>query len=139
MSIATIISVGLVILGLVIIIYRAYARIKYAPTIESHEKILTLTDANFDNEIQNKIILVDFWAAWCAPCRMMAPILNEMAAELPENYFVGKIDIEQNREIARRYGIRGIPTFIIFKEGKVAKTIVGVKSKTHLMKEMQSV
>ena len=107
--------------------------------VESHEKILTLTDANFDKEIQNKIILVDFWAAWCAPCRMMAPILNEMAAELPDNYFVGKIDIEQNRAIAQRYGIRGIPTFIIFKDGKVAKTIVGVKSKTHLIKEMQSV
>lgn len=138
MSITTII-IGLVILGFAFVMYRSYNRIKNAPLVESHEKIITLTDDNFDREIAGKVIIVDFWAAWCAPCRMMAPILNEMAEELPGNMFVGKIDIEQNKEIARRYGIKGIPTFIIFKDGKVAKTIVGVKSKSHLYREMQAV
>lgn len=139
MSLANSISLALIILGLGIIIYRALARAKYARTVETNEKILTLTADNFDREIQHKIILVDFWAAWCGPCRMMAPILNDMAEELPDNFFIGKIDVDQNRSIAQRYGIRGIPTFIIFKDGKVAKTIVGVKSKSQLMKEMHSV
>lgn len=136
MSTTTII-IGLVIIGFAFYMYRSYSKLKNTPLPDSHERILTLTDANFEEMISDRIILVDFWAAWCAPCRIMAPVLNEMAEELPEHLFIGKIDIEHNQAVAQRYGIRGIPTFIIFRDGKVAKTIVGVKSKMYLMKELQ--
>jgi len=81
-----------IVLGAIVLLnIFARAKMKNAPKVTDHENILVLTEQNFDQQTKNKIVLVDFWAAWCAPCRIMAPILNEVAAELPEGYRVGKV------------------------------------------------
>jgi thioredoxin 1 len=109
------------------------ARIRNIPLVEDHEKILTLTDKNFQYQTKNKIVLVDFWAAWCAPCRMMAPVLNEVASELEGNSLVGKVDIQKYQVLAQRYQVRNIPTMILFKNGREFDRFVGVKSKDFLL------
>jgi thioredoxin 1 len=108
------------------------------PKVEDHEKIITLTDKNFNQQIKGKVVLVDFWATWCAPCRLMAPALNDLASELTDNkYRVGKVDVDANRGLAQKYNIRSIPTSVIFKDGQEVARIVGVKPKATLLKEMQ--
>lgn len=104
-------------------------KIRKTPMVENHEKILELDEINFDATIRNKTILVDFWAAWCMPCKMLAPVLNELAAELPQDNYIGKVDVEKYPNLSNRFKIRGIPTMILFKNGKEVERIVGVKSK----------
>jgi thioredoxin 1 len=99
-------------------------------------KILVLTDQNFASSIKDKTVLVDFWAEWCMPCKMMAPILNELSLELPDGQAVGKVDIEAYPKMAQKYGIRNIPTLVIFKNGKEIDRIVGVKQKGFLKEKM---
>lgn len=100
------------------------------------EKIITLTDQNFANQVKNKLILVDFWAPWCAPCRMMAPILNEVANEV-DDAFVGKLDVEKHQANASKFQVRSIPTLILFKNGKEIDRFVGVKNKDFLLKKIR--
>jgi thioredoxin 1 len=114
----------------------AMRKIKNTPLVADHEKILTLTDKNFQQQTKNRLVLVDFWAEWCAPCRMMAPILNEVAAELDGKAFVGKVDVQKYQELATKFKVRGIPTLILFKDGKEVNRIVGVKTKEFLLKQI---
>lgn len=116
-----------------------YARIKMKnmPKVADSDKLLTLTDKNFNQQTKGKIVLVDFWAEWCAPCRMMAPILNDLANELPEGKYVGKVNIETYQSMAQRFNVRNIPTLILFKEGKEVDRFVGVKTKDFLLKAMK--
>lgn len=114
----------------------AMRKIKNTPLVADHEKILTLTDKNFQQQTKNRLVLVDFWAEWCAPCRMMAPILNEVAAELDGKAFVGKVDVQKYQELATKFKVRGIPTLILFKDGKEVNRFVGVKTKDFLLKEI---
>lgn len=134
-----ILSVILVIVGIVILARVARNKIKNTPMVEDHQKILTLTDKNFQNQTKNKIVLVDFWASWCAPCRIMAPVLNEVADELHGNNRVGKVNIEKFQSLAQKFKIRNIPTMVLFKNGKEVKRFVGVKSKNLLLKEISKV
>ncbi|MDP3462371.1 MAG: thioredoxin [Bacteroidales bacterium] len=128
-----------IILALTIIylIYSTYKRYKhfknYDPSSESNE-IVTLTDANFDKTIAKGVFLVDFWAAWCAPCRMLAPVVSELAEEFKGKVKVGKLDVEANKKIASQFNIRSIPTLIVFKDGKPVKQLVGMKTKAALSK-----
>lgn len=115
----------------IIIIGRS--RMKNTPMVENHEAIITLTDKNIDHQLKNKVVLVDFWAEWCAPCRMMAPVLNDVASELDGKAFVGKVDIEQYQALAQKYQIRNIPTMVLLKNGKEIDRFVGVKSKDVLL------
>ena len=117
--------------------YVARARMKNMPQVADHERILTLTDKNFQQLAKNKILLVDFWASWCAPCRMMAPVLNELAEELTENAHVGKVNIEQYQSLAQKFKVRGIPTMILFKNGVEVNRFVGVKSKDFLLNQLR--
>lgn len=92
------------------------------------EKILNLDKNKFDEVVnKEKLVLVDFWAGWCAPCRMLAPIIEKIADQYDGKLIVGKVDIDEQQELAVRYGIQSIPTVILFKDGKVAAKEVGVK------------
>ena len=98
------------------------------------DNILHTSDEGFDTDVlqSDKPVLVDYWAEWCGPCKMIAPILEEVASEYGEKIKVCKMNIDENQETPPRYGIRGIPTLILFKNGEVEATKVGALSKTQL-------
>ncbi len=99
-----------------------------------NNKILQLTDDSFETDVLHATgpVLVDFWAEWCGPCKMIAPILDEIADEYEGKVTIAKLNIDQNSGTAPKYGIRGIPTLLLFKDGAVAATKVGAVSKTQL-------
>ncbi|MDA0316462.1 MAG: thioredoxin [Flavobacteriaceae bacterium] len=92
---------------------------------------LEITDANFEETVLNssKPVLVDFWAAWCGPCRMVGPIIDEISTEYAEKAVVGKVDVDANQEFAAKYGVRNIPTVLVFQNGEVVGRQVGVAPK----------
>jgi len=98
----------------------------------SDENILILKSDNFDQTISKGVVLVDFWATWCKPCKLQGPIVAEIATEYKGKLIVGKIDIDQNQNLATSYNIQSIPTLIIFVEGKEVETFVGLQSKSAL-------
>jgi thioredoxin 1 len=94
---------------------------------------LHLTDDSFNTEIgEGKVTLVDFWAAWCGPCRAIAPIIDDLAGEYDGRAKIAKVDVDNNPRVAMEYGIRSIPALLIFKDGKVVDTIVGAVPKTYI-------
>lgn len=92
---------------------------------------LEITDANFEETVLNssKPVLVDFWAAWCGPCRMVGPIIDEISTEYADKAVVGKVDVDANQEFAAKYGVRNIPTVLVFQNGEVVGRQVGVAPK----------
>lgn len=98
------------------------------------EKIVQLSDDSFEADVINAsgLVLVDFWAEWCGPCKMIAPLLDDVAEEFEGKVTVGKLNIDQNAGTPPKYGIRGIPTLLLFKDGNVVDTKVGALSKTQL-------
>lgn len=98
------------------------------------DKIVQLSDESFEADVINadQPVLVDFWAEWCGPCKMIAPILDDIAEEFAGKVTVGKLNVDHNNETPPKYGIRGIPTLLLFKQGEVVGTKVGAMSKTQL-------
>ena len=119
--------------------FKARAGMKNIPVVDDNEKILTLTDKNFLHQTKNRLVLVDFWASWCAPCRMMAPVLNEVSSELSGNSHVGKVNIEQYHSLAQKFQVRNIPTLILLKNGTEVNRFVGIKNKEFLLQQINKV
>jgi thioredoxin len=103
-------------------------------------KPITLTDDNFENEVikSDKPVLIDFWAVWCGPCKIIAPVVEELASEYEGKIKVGKLDVDENQQSSIKYGVRSIPTLLIFKDGKVKDTIIGAVPKSQIVQKLNS-
>ena len=101
--------------------------------------IFEVTDDSFDSEIINSDIpaMVDFWAEWCGPCKMVGPVVEELAGEYQGKIKIAKMDVDNNRQTPVRFGIRNIPTLILFKDGEVINTIVGAQTKSAIEEELK--
>jgi thioredoxin 1 len=110
-------------------------------TVQVSEHTTHVSDASFDADVlkATKPVLVDFWAPWCGPCVRMSPILDELAASMKDKIVVAKLNVDENPKTAKNYGIRGIPTFMVFKNGQVAGSRLTAMSKNDLFKWVESV
>ena len=101
-------------------------------------EITSLSDATFDETVQSssEAVVVDFWAAWCGPCKMISPILEEIASEHKDKVKVVKLNVDDNPDVTRRYDVMSIPTLIVFKDGQAKKRLVGAKGKGQLLQEL---
>jgi len=102
--------------------------------------ITTITDDNFQDEVLNSDlpVLIDFWAVWCGPCKMIAPIVEELSTEYDGKAKIGKLDVDSNQQTSIKYGVRSIPTLLIFKGGEVVETIIGAVPKAKVVEKLES-
>ena len=103
--------------------------------------LLEVTDENFEAEIVKSDIpvMVDFWAEWCGPCKMVGPVVEELSKEYAGKIKIGKMDVDKNRETPAKFGIRSIPTLMLFKNGELAQTIIGAQPKSYIEEELKKV
>jgi len=138
MKIIIIISIA-IFLYLIVSIILYYKRMNKLKTNKLSPKIVLLNDTNFESEIKTGVLLVDFWASWCMPCLMQAPILDEIANENTTNVQICKLDVQSNQKSAEKYNVRSIPTMILFKDGFEIQRFVGVKPKHFLIKAINNI
>ncbi|MDZ7836435.1 MAG: thioredoxin [Actinomycetota bacterium] len=103
-------------------------------------EMIQLTDSDFEDKVVNSDlpVLVDFWAVWCGPCKMIAPELEKLSDEKGDVLKIGKLNVDENRDTAIKYGISSIPTLLLFKDGKIAKKLIGAMSKDKILNEISS-
>ena len=101
------------------------------------DKVKTFTDGNFDDETKQGVVLVDFWAEWCGPCRRLAPTVEALASEFDGRATVAKLNVDDNPNVPGRYAIRGIPTLLLFKDGQLEETIVGLAAKEDIARMIE--
>ncbi len=132
--------IAVVVIAVVaVLIIRSYNKMKNAPAVADSELIEHLTAQNFAHKTKNGIVLVDFWADWCMPCKMMAPVLNDVAQATDGTASIYKLNVDEQQQVAARYGIRNIPTMILFKDGKEVERIIGVKPKDYIISSINKV
>ncbi len=128
----------LIIVGIVVVLFVgwiawSYRRMKNAPPVADHPHVKNLTQNNFKQMTAGGLVLVDFWAPWCGPCKMVAPILNEIAEEQQGKVRIGKVNVDNQQALAAKFKVRNIPTLVLLKNGKEVKRFVGVKPKKTLL------
>lgn len=132
-----------IILALIVIfiVYMTVAlkKMKNAPSVEESGSIINLDEKNFQQTTKDRVVLVDFWAEWCMPCKMMTPILNDVVNEVDEKIKICKLNVDGQQKLAAKFGVRSIPTLIILKNGKELKRFVGVKPKDFLVSQLNSI
>ncbi len=133
-NVITYIISGLFLAFVIYLFLKNRNRMKKPPS----ENVKVLTDENFQATIKNGVSLVDFWAAWCGPCRVQGPIVDEIADEMADKANICKLNIDQHKKTAGKLGIQSIPTILIFKDGKMVQKFVGVKPKSVLLKAINS-
>jgi len=132
-----ILAIALVVGFAVYMIY-SWQRLKKMSAVPESDKIITLTDKNYKHQLGDGLITVDFWAEWCMPCKIMGPVLNELAGDEKFKARVAKLNVEDFPAISQQFAIKGIPTLIVFKNGKEVNRIVGVKPKDFIMKQVNA-
>jgi len=102
--------------------------------------LIEITDDNFENEvIKSELpVLIDFWAVWCGPCKMVAPIIEELATEFDGKAKIGKLDVDSNQQTSIKFGVRSIPTLLLFKDGELKDTIIGAVPKTNIVEKLNA-
>ena len=136
----TYVTIGVIVLiiGAIVYLYFAAKKLKNMPETPQNEKIVTLTTANFSNQTKNGLVLIDFWASWCMPCKVIGPILNEIADEIGDTARIAKVNVEEQQQLAAQFGVRNIPTLVLMKNGKEINRFVGVKPKAFLISQLKN-
>lgn len=132
-----IIIVGVLVVAFLGLLVYSYFKMKNMPDVKKSEKIKILNPKNIDAHIKSGWIIIDFWASWCAPCKMMAPELNELAEDDTLKLTVAKVNVEQYQQLASKYKIKNLPTLVLFNKGKEVHRLVGFKTKKAIIKEIQ--
>lgn len=132
-----------VLIGLIVFItfalwfYLKYKKLVNGMNSAPSNKLVILTDANFKKQISKGVVLVDFWADWCQPCKILGPVISEIAEEMSDKSVIAKLDVQLNQKAAQELGIRNIPTVIIFKDGQPVEKLIGVKPKKAYIKAIE--
>lgn len=133
----TLIILAIAFIAFVIYIAISYKKVQNMADTPNSPKIKVLNNKNFKPQIRSGITLVDFWAPWCGPCKMMAPVLNDLAESTGDQITIGKVNVDHHQPLASKYKVRNIPTLVMFREGKEVARYLGVKSKKFLIKEIE--
>jgi len=138
MSTTAIIILAGVAIFIGFIVYNSI-KLKKLPNVPNSTKIKTLNTKNFKTATKSGLTLVDFWAPWCGPCKLMGPVLNDVADSAGDGVSVAKLNVDHNQPIANKYKVRSIPTLILFQDGREINRFVGVKTKKFLLAELQKI